>query len=153
MAIRIGIYGYGNLGKGAELAVRQAPDMTLAAIFTRRAPETVQPLDPAVPVISAEEVSRWRDKIDVLLLCGGSATDLPEQTPRLARWFNVVDSFDTHASIPAHFESVDAAAKQAGTLGIISVGWDPGLFSLARVYGESILPGGATYTFWGRGVS
>lgn len=152
MAIRIGIYGYGNLGRGVELAVRQAPDMELTAVFTRRPVETVHPAT-AVPVVAADEAERWRDKIDVLVLCGGSATDLPEQTPRLAALFHVVDSFDTHASVPEHFAAVDAAARRAGTLGIISVGWDPGLFSLARVYGASILPEGATYTFWGRGVS
>ncbi len=152
MAIRIGIYGYGNLGRGVELAVRQAPDMELVAVFTRRPVETVHPAT-AVPVVAADEAERWRDKIDVLVLCGGSATDLPEQTPRLAALFHVVDSFDTHASVPEHFAAVDAAARRAGTLGIISVGWDPGLFSLARVYGAAILPEGATYTFWGRGVS
>lgn len=152
MAIRIGIYGYGNLGRGVELAVQQAPDMELQAIFTRRPVTSVQPAT-AVPVVAAAEVEQWRDTIDVLVLCGGSATDLPEQTPRLAEQFNVVDSFDTHAAVPEHFAAVDAAARRAGTLGVISVGWDPGLFSLARVYGASILPDGVSYTFWGRGVS
>ncbi len=152
MAIRIGIYGYGNLGRGVELAVQQAPDMELQAIFTRRPVTSVQPAT-AVPVVAAAEAEQWRDTIDVLVLCGGSATDLPEQTPRLAEQFNVVDSFDTHAAVPEHFAAVDAAARRAGTLGVISVGWDPGLFSLARVYGASILPDGVSYTFWGRGVS
>ncbi len=152
MAIRIGIYGYGNLGRGVELAVCAAPDMELAAVFTRRPVDTVHPVTD-VPVVPADAAEDWRERIDVLVLCGGSATDLPEQTPRLAARFNVVDSFDTHAAVPEHFAAVDAAARRAGTLGIISVGWDPGLFSLARVYGASILPDGATYTFWGRGVS
>lgn len=153
MAIRIGIYGYGNLGRGAELAVKHAPDMELAAVFTRRDPASVRTADPAVPVVPADEAAQWRDRIDVMILCGGSATDLPRQTPVLARSFTVVDSFDTHAQIPAHFAAVDAAARESGTLGIISVGWDPGLFSLMRAYGAAVLPEGKAYTFWGRGVS
>ena len=153
MAIRIGIYGYGNLGRGAELAVKHAPDMELAAVFTRRDPASVRTADPAVPVVPADEAAQWRDRIDVMILCGGSATDLPRQTPALARSFTVVDSFDTHAQIPVHFAAVDAAARESGTLGIISVGWDPGLFSLMRAYGAAVLPEGKAYTFWGRGVS
>lgn len=153
MAIRIGIYGYGNLGRGAELAVGHATDMELAAVFTRRDPASVRTADPAVPVVPADEAAQWRDRIDVMILCGGSATDLPRQTPALARSFTVVDSFDTHAQIPAHFAAVDAAARESGTLGIISVGWDPGLFSLMRAYGAAVLPEGKAYTFWGRGVS
>ena len=153
MAIRIGIYGYGNLGRGAELAVKHAPDMELAAVFTRRDPASVRTADPAVPVVPADEAAQWRDRIDVMILCGGSATDLPRQTPALARTFTVVDSFDTHAQIPVHFAAVDAAARESGTLGIISVGWDPGLFSLMRAYGAAVLPEGKAYTFWGRGVS
>lgn len=153
MAIRIGIYGYGNLGRGAALAVRHAPDMELAAVFTRRDPASVRTADPAVPVVPADEAAQWRDRIDVMILCGGSATDLPRQTPVLARSFTVVDSFDTHAQIPVHFAAVDAAARESGTLGIISVGWDPGLFSLMRAYGAAVLPEGKAYTFWGRGVS
>lgn len=153
MAIRIGIYGYGNLGRGAELAVKHAPDMELAAVFTRRNPASVRTADPAVPVVPADEAAQWRDRIDVMILCGGSATDLPRQTPVLARSFTVVDSFDTHAQIPVHFAAVDAAARESGTLGIISVGWDPGLFSLMRAYGAAVLPEGKAYTFWGRGVS
>lgn len=153
MAIRIGIYGYGNLGRGAELAVKYASDMELAAVFTRRDPASVRTADPAVPVVPADEAAQWRDRIDVMILCGGSATDLPRQTPALARSFTVVDSFDTHAQIPVHFAAVDAAARESGTLGIISVGWDPGLFSLMRAYGAAVLPEGKAYTFWGRGVS
>lgn len=153
MAIRIGIYGYGNLGRGAADAIRRNPDMTLAAIFTRRSPASVTPPDPTVPVVAAADAPAWRGRIDVMLLCGGSATDLPQQTPELARVFNVVDSFDTHASIPEHFAAVEAAAREGGTLGVISVGWDPGLFSLARVYAAAVLPDGTDYTFWGRGVS
>lgn len=151
--IRIGIFGYGNLGRGAELAIRQSPDMQLAAVFTRRDPAAVHPLDAAVPVVAAAEAAQWQEKIDVLLLCGGSATDLPVQTPQLARLFHVIDSFDTHAAIPEHFAAVDAAARESGHAAIISVGWDPGLFSLSRAYAAAILPQGADYTFWGRGVS
>ena len=150
--IRIGIFGYGNLGRGVEYVVEANEDMELAAVFTRRDPASVRPRT-NVPVVSADDAQMWQNKIDVLILCGGSATDLPEQTPVLAKLFNVVDSFDTHAKIPAHFAAVDAAAKAAGHVGVISVGWDPGMFSLARVYGNAVLTNGADYTFWGRGVS
>lgn len=153
MSIRIGIMGYGNLGRGVECAIRQNPDMELAAVFTRRAPESVHILTKGVPVYRAEEAEQRKEEIDVLILCGGSATDLPEQTPKYVQWFNVVDSFDTHARIPEHFEAVDAAAKMSGKVGIISVGWDPGMFSLNRLYGMSVLPEGESYTFWGKGVS
>ena len=151
--IRIGIMGYGNLGKGVECAIQQNSDMELVAIFTRRDPKFLTPLSKSTLVISAQEVEQYKDKIDVMILCGGSATDLPVQTPRLAQWFNVVDSFDTHAGIPEHFAAVDEAAKKAGTLGMISVGWDPGLFSLNRAYAGAVLPEGKSYTFWGKGVS
>ena len=153
MSIKIGIAGYGNLGRGVECAVKQNPDMTLAAVFTRRNPEDVQILTEGVPVCRIEDAAEWKDKIDVMILCGGSATDLPEQTPALARMFNVIDSFDTHARIPEHFANVDAAAKEGGKIGIISVGWDPGMFSLNRLYANAILPDGKDYTFWGKGVS
>ena len=153
MSIRIGIFGYGNLGRGVESAVAQNPDMTLAAVFTRRGPGGVTLRTPGVPVVQANEVAAWKDKIDVMIICGGSATDLPEQTPALAELFNVVDSFDTHARIPEHFERVDAAAKASGRVAMISVGWDPGMFSLQRLLGEVILPEGKAYTFWGKGVS
>ena len=152
MSIRIGIMGYGNLGRGVEYAVKGCPDMELAGIFTRRAPESLQTVSGA-PVYAAEAALSMQDKIDVMILCGGSATDLPKQTPALARLFNVVDSFDTHARIPEHFAAVDAAAKEGGTLALISAGWDPGLFSLNRVYASAVLPQGETYTFWGKGVS
>ena len=151
--IRIGIFGYGNLGRGVEAAVRQNDDMELAAVFTRRAPETLKIATEGVPVLSADDVLTMKDKIDVMILCGGSATDLPVQTPALAKHFNVIDSFDTHARIPEHFEAVDAAAKESGKVGIISVGWDPGMFSLNRLYASAILPDGRDYTFWGKGVS
>lgn len=153
MSTRIGIYGYGNLGRGVEAAVRQNKDMTLAAVFTRRAPSSLSIKTEGVPVMHADDVLQMKDKIDVMILCGGSATDLPTQTPDLAANFNVVDSFDTHARIPEHFAAVDAAARASGKLGIISVGWDPGMFSLNRLYGGAILPDGEDYTFWGRGVS
>ncbi len=153
MKTRIGIYGYGNLGKGVENAIRQNPDMELVAVFTRRDPSTLQIGTPTASVCSAAEVDQYIGKIDVMILCGGSATDLPEQTPTLAKWFNVVDSFDTHAKIPTHFANVDAAAKAAGNIAIISVGWDPGMFSLNRCYAGAILPNGTDYTFWGKGVS
>ena len=153
MSIRIGIMGYGNLGRGIECAIKQNEDLELTAVFTRRNPESVQTLSKDVTVCKASEVTDWKDKIDVLILCGGSATDLPEQTPEYAKYFNVVDSFDTHARIPEHFANVDAAAKNAGTVGIISVGWDPGMFSLNRMYANAILPNGKDYTFWGKGVS
>ncbi|MBE5039758.1 diaminopimelate dehydrogenase [Ructibacterium gallinarum] len=151
--MRIGILGYGNLGRGVECAVKQNPDMELVAVFTRRNPETVQILTPGVPVLSINEAEKMQDQIDVLILCGGSATDLPVQTPAFAKYFNVVDSFDTHAKIPEHFAAVDTAAKAAGKIGIISVGWDPGMFSLNRMYANAILPDGCDYTFWGKGVS
>lgn len=151
--IRIGICGYGNLGKGAELAVRQNDDMELAAVFTRRNPAELKIKTDGVPVVSTDDAEAWRDKIDVLLLCGGSATDLCSQGPQFAKLFNTVDSFDTHAKIPEHFAAVDKAAIESGHVAAISVGWDPGMFSLNRVYAESVLPCGENYTFWGKGVS
>ena len=153
MNIKIGILGYGNLGRGVECAIKQNDDMSLAAVFTRRDPATVDILTEGVPVCRIEDAAEWKDKIDVLILCGGSATDLPEQTPQFARMFNVIDSFDTHARIPEHYANVDAAAKEGGNVGIISVGWDPGMFSLNRLYANAILPDGKDYTFWGKGVS
>ena len=151
--IRLGIIGYGNLGRGVELAASKADDMELVAVFTRRDPATVKLHTEGIPVLKINEAADWKDKIDVMILCGGSATDLPTQTPEFAKMFNVVDSFDTHARIPEHFENVDRAAKDAGKVAVISCGWDPGLFSLARVYGNAILPDGNDYTFWGKGVS
>ena len=151
--IKIGIFGYGNLGRGVELAVKNAGDMELVAVFTRRDPKSVSINTPNVPVVSAKDVEDWKDKIDVMVLCGGSATDLPKQTPELAKYFNVIDSFDTHAKIPEHFAAVDKAAKDAGNLAMISVGWDPGMFSVMRLFGNAILPDGKDYTFWGTGVS
>ncbi len=151
--IRTAIMGYGNLGKGIECAIRQNEDMELKAIFTRRAPETLHTLTQGVPVYSASDVIKYKDDIDVLILCGGSATDLPEQTKEYAEYFNVVDSFDTHAKIPQHFEQVDQAAAKSGHIAVISVGWDPGMFSLSRLYANAILPAGNDYTFWGKGVS
>ena len=151
MSIRIGIYGYGNLGRGVENAIRQNPDMEGVAVFSRRDPATVR--TGGLPVYSAAEVLSFRDKIDVMILCGGSATDLPTQTPTLAEHFSVIDSFDTHAKIPEHFANVDAVAKASGKVAIISVGWDPGMFSLNRLLGSAILPEGKDYTFWGKGVS
>ena len=151
--VRIGILGYGNIGKGTEIAVAQADDMELVAVFTRRNPESVKILTENVPVVNVSEIENWKDKIDVLVLCGGSATDLPVQTPEYVKYFNVIDSFDTHAKIPQHFKNVDEAAKATGHIGMISVGWDPGLFSLNRVYANAILPDGKDYTFWGKGVS
>lgn len=152
-SIRIGIAGYGNLGKGVELAIAQNKDMELAGIFTRRDPATVTPVTEGAKVYSMSDAEAMADKIDVMIICGGSATDLPKQTPELAKSFNVIDSFDTHARIPEHFENVDKAAKESGHLAFISLGWDPGLFSLNRLYAESILPNGKSYTFWGKGVS
>ena len=151
--VRLGIIGYGNLGRGVELAASKADDMELVAVFTRRDPATVKLHTEGIPVLKIDEVADWKDKIDVMILCGGSATDLPTQTPEFAKMFNVVDSFDTHARIPEHFENVDRSAKDAGKVAVISCGWDPGLFSLARVYGNAILPDGNDYTFWGKGVS
>lgn len=153
MKIRIGIMGYGNLGKGIECAIKQNDDMELAAVFTRRDPSSVKILTEGVNVYNVSEAPSMRDKIDVMILCGGSATDLPEQTPEYVKYFNVVDSFDTHAKIPEHFAAVDAAAKESGKVGIISVGWDPGMFSLNRLYANAILTDGKDYTFWGKGVS
>ena len=151
--IKIGIVGYGNLGRGVECAIRQNPDMELCAVFTRRKPEALNILTPNVPVVHMDDILDWKGSLDVLILCGGSATDLPDQTPALAKHFCVIDSFDTHAKIPQHFAAVDAAAKEGGKLAFISVGWDPGLFSLNRLYAAAILPEGKDYTFWGRGVS
>lgn len=151
--IRIGIFGYGNLGRGVEAAIRQNPDMQLCAVFTRRAPESVTLRTEGVPVLHADALKDMTDAIDVLILCGGSATDLPEQTPALASSFNVIDSFDTHAKIPEHFDNVDSAARAGGKVALISAGWDPGMFSINRAYAEAILPEGSTYTFWGKGVS
>lgn len=151
--IKIGILGYGNLGKGVENAIAQNSDMELAAVFTRRNPESVKVKTAGVKVYSTDELVNMKEAIDVLVLCGGSATDLPEQTPEYAAMFNVVDSFDTHARIPEHFANVDAAAKKAGKVAVISCGWDPGMFSLNRLYANCILPEGKDYTFWGKGVS
>ena len=153
MSIRIGILGYGNLGRGVECAIKHNPDLELVAVFTRRAPETVKILTETAAVYSVNDAEKMKDKIDVLIICGGSATDLPKQTPEYAKMFNVIDSFDTHARIPEHFDSVDAAAKESGHIGIISVGWDPGMFSLNRMYANAILTNGNDYTFWGKGVS
>lgn len=153
MAIRIGIAGYGNLGRGVESAVKQNQDMEIAAIFTRRDPSSLIPLTPGLPVVSLADARAWQDKVDVMILCGGSATDLPAQTPELAQWFHVIDSFDTHACIPQHFAAVDSAAKKSNHIGIISVGWDPGLFSLNRLIAQAVLPKGHDETFWGKGVS
>lgn len=153
MSIKIGILGYGNLGRGVECAIKQNPDMELAAVFTRRNPADVTILTQTASVCPVSEIKDWSDKIDVLILCGGSATDLPVQTPEMASTFHVVDSFDTHARIPEHFANVDAAAKNGGKVAIISVGWDPGMFSLNRMYANAILPNGKDYTFWGKGVS
>ena len=150
--MRIGIYGYGNLGKGVECAVQQNADMELFGVFTRRAPEAVTTVTGA-KVYSAADIEKYKDSIDVLIICGGSATDLPEMTPNLAKIFNVVDSFDTHANIPQHFKNVDKCARESGKTALISGGWDPGMFSLARLYSSCILPDGTDYTFWGRGVS
>ena len=153
MSIKIGILGYGNLGRGVECAVKQNDDMELVAVFTRRNPEDVKILTETAVVCNVADVEDWKDKIDVMIICGGSATDLPKQTPVYAKMFNVIDSFDTHARIPEHFANVDAAAKEGGHVGIISVGWDPGMFSLNRLYANAILPDGNDYTFWGKGES
>ena len=153
MAIRVGIMGYGNLGRGVECALKHNPDMELKAVFTRRAPESVSILTEGVKVCAASEAKAMAGEIDVLILCGGSASDLPVQTPEYASYFNVVDSFDTHAKIPEHFANTDKAAKAASKVAVISTGWDPGLFSLNRVYAGAILPDGSDYTFWGKGVS
>ena len=153
MSIRIGILGYGNLSRGVESAIKQNDDLTLAAVFTRRDPASVQIKTEGVPVVSEKDIMDWKDKIDVLVMGGGSATDLPVQTPKYAEYFNVVDSFDTHARIAEHFANVDAAAKKGGNVAVISVGWDPGMFSLLRMVSDAVLPEGKHYTFWGRGVS
>ena len=145
MSIRIGILGYGNLGRGVECAIRQNPDMELAAVFTRRDPKNVSILTEGAAVCHVSEAEEWKDRIDVMILCGGSATDLPEQTPEYAKLFNVVDSFDTHARIPEHFANVDKASKESGHIALISAGWDPGMFSLNRVYANAVLPGGTDY--------
>lgn len=151
--INVGIVGYGNIGKGIEAAVSKATDMELKAVFTRRDPQTLTLAMDGVPAVSVDEIESWQGKIDVLLLCGGSATDLPKQTPKYAEMFNVVDSFDTHAKIPEHFANVDESAKAGNHLGMISCGWDPGMFSLQRLFGNAVLPGGNDYTFWGKGIS
>ncbi len=153
MAVRIGILGYGNLGRGIECAIRQNQDMELVAVFTRRDPQQVKIQTEGVSVYKVDQIAEFQDKIDVLMLCGGSATDLPKQTPEYAKYFNVIDSFDTHANIPQHFADVDEVAKANGHVAMISVGWDPGMFSLNRLYAASILPEGKDYTFWGKGVS
>ena len=150
--MKIGIYGYGNLGRGVECAVKNAPDMELFGIFTRRNPETVKSIFDT-KVYSANDVLKYKNYIDVMIICGGSATDLPAMTPELAKSFNVIDSFDTHANIASHFENVDSAAKSGKNIAVISVGWDPGMFSIARIYASAILPNGKDNTFWGRGVS
>ena len=151
--IRIGIVGYGNLGRGTELAIRQNPDMKLVAVFTRRNPDDLKIMTEGVPVYSIDSIADYKNDIDVLILCGGSAKDLPQQGPELAKMFNTIDSFDTHAKIPEYFAEVDKAAKAGGNTSIISVGWDPGMFSVNRLYGSCILPEGKDYTFWGKGVS
>ena len=150
--MKLAIYGYGNIGRGVEAAVRQNPDMTLTGVYTSRDPASVK-TKTGVPVYAASDIGKHKDEIDVLMICGGSATDLPVLTPMLARDFNVVDSFDTHARIPEHFANVDASAKAGGHTALISGGWDPGMFSLNRLYANAILPQGSDYTFWGRGVS
>lgn len=151
--IRVGIAGYGNLGRGVELALSQQPDMELVAVFTRRDPAQLKLINADVPVYALSDAQHHKDQIDVLILCGGSKSDLPEQGPALAQWFNTVDSFDTHAAIPEYFAAMDAIARQAHTTAVIAIGWDPGLFSLNRMLGEAVLPVGETYTFWGKGLS
>ena len=153
MSIRIGIYGYGNLGKGVECAVKQNDDMEIVGVFTRRDPASLKTVTEGIPVYHVDDALSMTDKIDVMVICGGSATDLPVQTPFLSEHFNVIDSFDTHAKIPEHFANVNAAAKKGGKVAVISAGWDPGMFSLMRLYGASVLPCGKDYTFWGKGVS
>ncbi|MBR6485781.1 MAG: diaminopimelate dehydrogenase, partial [Lachnospiraceae bacterium] len=153
MSIRIGILGYGNLGRGVECAIKQNEDTELACVFTRRDPSTVKILTEGTPVYSVDDILSHKDEVDVLIICGGSATDLPEMTPKYAKDFNVIDSFDTHARIPEHFANVDSAARAGGHIAMISIGWDPGMFSLNRAYANAILPEGKDYTFWGRGVS
>ena len=150
--IKLGILGYGNLGRGVENAMKFNKDIELCAIFTRRNPETVK-VNSNTPVVSVNDIEQWKDKLDVLIICGGSATDLPVQAPKYAEMFNVIDSFDTHARIPEHFANVDKAAKKSGKVAIISLGWDPGMFSLNRLFGNVLLPNGKDYTFWGKGIS
>lgn len=153
MGMKVGILGYGNLAKGVECAIKQNDDVTLSAVFSRRDPASVKILTEGVPVYSVNDIEAHKDEIDVLIICGGSATDLPKQTPEYAKYFNVIDSFDTHANIPDHFAAVDAVAKENGHIALISAGWDPGMFSLNRLYANCILPEGCDYTFWGKGVS
>ncbi len=150
--MRLGILGYGNIGRGVEYAIKQNQDMELVAVFTRRNPEDLK-INSDAKVVNISEIENWKDEIDVLIICSGSATDLPEQTPKFARIFNVVDSFDNHAKIPMHFENVDKSAKETNHIALISGGWDPGLFSLNRLYANAILPEGKDYTFWGKGIS
>lgn len=151
--IRVAIAGYGNLGRGAQAAIKQSPDMQLVGVFSRRDPASVILIDQSVPVYAMDDIEQYKDDIDVLILCGGSKSDLPEQGPAFAGLFNIVDSFDTHAKIPEYFAALDAPAKKANKVAMLSVGWDPGLFSINRLYGEAILPVGETYTFWGKGLS
>ena len=151
--MKVGILGYGNLGRGVECAMKQNDDITLSAVFSRRDPASVKILTEGVPVYNVKDIEAHKEEIDVLIICGGSATDLPKQTPEYAKYFNVIDSFDTHAKIPEHFTAVDAAAKESGHTALISAGWDPGMFSLNRLYANCILPEGNDYTFWGKGVS
>ncbi|MCR5596404.1 MAG: diaminopimelate dehydrogenase [Lachnospiraceae bacterium] len=151
--MKAGILGYGNLGKGVEAAINRSADIELVAVYTRRDPASLKIATPSAAVKSADDLEGGKEDIDVLIICGGSATDLPEMTPKYAKWYNVVDSFDTHANIPLHFGNVDAASKEGGKVGLISCGWDPGMFSLNRLYASAVLPGGKDYTFWGRGVS
>lgn len=151
--IRVAIAGYGNLGRGAQAAIKHCPDMQLVGVFSRRDPASVTLIDPSVPVYAMDDIEQYKDDIDVLILCGGSKSDLPEQGPALASLFNIVDSFDTHAKIPEYFAALDAPAKKANKVAMLSVGWDPGLFSINRLYGEAILPVGETYSFWGKGLS
>lgn len=153
LKIRIGLVGYGNLGRGAEMAIAQNPDMELKGVFTRRNPESLQIETKGVGVYSVDDIGKFKGEVDVMILCGGSATDLPEQGPEVARMFHTIDSYDNHGKIPEYFEKMNAASKEGGNLGIISVGWDPGLFSINRIYAEAVLPEGSTYTFWGKGVS
>ncbi|MDD2222337.1 MAG: diaminopimelate dehydrogenase [Pseudomonas sp.] len=151
--IRVAIAGYGNLGRGVELALKQNPDMSLVGVFSRRDPASVTLLDNDVPVYAMADIEQYQDDVDVMILCGGSKSDLPEQGPYLAQFFNTVDSFDTHAKVPEYYAALDQSARDAGRVALLSVGWDPGLFSLNRLYGEAILPEGETYTFWGKGLS
>ena len=151
--IKVAIVGYGNLGRGAEAAIKQSPDMQLVAVFSRRDPTSVTLIDSSVPVYAMDDIKEYKDDIDVLILCGGSKSDLPEQGPALASLFNIVDSFDTHAKIPEYFAALDTPAQKANKVAMLSVGWDPGLFSINRLYGEAILPVGETYSFWGKGLS